>query len=414
MRWTDISSQFPDVGGSTLAGLLTHGARTALGFSAEARDRKDALRRISDRIIHGREHRDDRQGKGALALLAALEGEWDLVGDATGGALPTRVVIDKVYGDDPVRLARHLAAVVRSKLPATHARAAIGEVRDRFVAGETALDPRLAVLASQLFVRDIVRAEDPIAVTQRWLEGDAIEIETVRPFQAPADGEDPRVKIFERYAPELSEDDAILELLGKHAAGKPEQWGRHLEKERIAFDDLVIRASVARLPLPGGWERLVDPIVLAWLGGEAQTIGRAAIERRFADLAVLRSARYIVGDWEDALFALINGSVEVLVELVDTKKLPKFKPGQFFKDDAKKLVRYLGSAIASRGREEDILPAWFDFLSRRSPATTPRLTGEDTALRWKHLLALEAAIARISGRPRGEVGRALQHHVSGA
>ncbi len=409
MRWTDIASRFPDQGGSTLGGLISYGARTALGFSAEPRDRKDALRRISDRIIHGWEHRDDRQGKGGLALLAALEGEWDLVGDATGGTLPTRVVIAKAYGDDPVRLARHLAAVARSKLPATHALAAIGDVRDRFVAGDTALDPRLAVLASQLFVRDIVRAEDPIAVTQRWLEGEAIEIELVRPFQAPADGEDPRVKIFERFAPELSEEEAMVSLLGKHAAGRPEEWGRHLEKERMVFDDLVVRAYVARLPLPAGWERLVDPIVLAWLGGEADTI-----VRRFADLAVLRPAHYIVGDWEDALFALVGGSVEVLVELVDTKKLPKFRPGQFFKDDAKKLVRYLASAIASRAREEEVLPAWFDFLSRRSPATTPRLTGEATVLRWKHLLALEAAIGRIAQRPRSEVGRALQQHVSGA
>ena len=409
MRWSDIATLYPDAGGATLTGLMTHGARSALGMTAEPRDRKDALRRIAERILTGWNHRDDRASKGALAVLAALEGDWDLVGDATGGALPTRVMIEKTYGEDPIRLVRHLAGVVRSRLPATHALAAITDVRDRFAASDGGLEPRVAVMASQLFVRDIVRAEEPIATTQRWLEGEAIEIEVVRAFQAPADGEDPRVKIFERFAPELSDEAAIARLLQPRIADGSETWARDLEKERMALDDLIICASVARIEPPAGWERLVDPAVLAWLGGESP-----AIERRFHDLAILRPAGYVVGAWEDALFSLVVGTHDAFLELVGNTKLPKFKPAQFFKDDARKLVRYLASAIAWRGTEADVLPAWFDFLSRRSPVTTPRLTGEAAVLRWKHLLILEAAIARIAGRPRGEVGRALQQHVSGA
>ncbi len=410
MRWPDIETRYPDDGASTLAGLLTHGAREALGLPARPRDRKTALRLIADRILEGWDHRHDFASKGALALLAALEGEWDLVGDCTGGALPTRVTINKTHGFDVPRLARHLAAIARAKLPATHALAAMTALRERFSLGGQGMDPRAAVLATQLFVRDIVRAEDPVSATRRWLEGEDIEIEVVRGIAAPADGEDPRVKIFERFAPELSDEEAITALLGKHAAGRPEGWGRHLEKDRIAVDDLVIRAFVARLPLPEDWARLVDPAVAAWLGVESE--GTA---RRFTDLMTLRPARWIVArDWEDALFSLVVGAVETFVELVDARKLPKFKPGQFFKDDARKLLRYLASAIASNATEADVLPAWHDFLSRRSPSTTPRLTGEDKVLRWKHLLVIEAGIARLADRPRGEVGRALQRNVSGA
>ncbi len=409
MRWPDIETKFPDDGASTLTGLLTHGARVALGLPARPRDRKAALRRISTTVLTGWAHHHDFAAKGGLALLAALEGEWDLVGDATGGALPTRVTIHKSYGFDVVKLARHLAAVAYAKLPATHAVAAITAVRESFVDGGQGLDPRAVVLATYLFTRDIVRAEDPVAATRRFLEGEELEIESTRGFAAPADGEDPRVKIFERFAAELSDDTAITTLLDKHLAGQPEAWGRHLEKPRMALDDLVIRAYVARIPVADGWEQLVDPAVLAWLGGDAP-----AVERRFADLALLRTARHVVADWEDALPGLVTGTKVVFVDMVETRKLPKFKPGQFFKDDARKLIRYLASAIAATAAEADVLPAWFDFLSRRSPATTPRLTGETAELRWKHLLMLEAAIARIAGRRAGDVGRALQQHVSGA
>ncbi len=409
MRWPDIETKFPDDGACTLTGLLTHGARVALGMPARPRDSKDALRRISNTILTGWAHHQDFAAKGGLALLAALEGQWDLVGDATGGALPTRVTINKTYGFDTVKLARHLAAVAYARLPATHAVAAISAVRESFMHGGQGLDPRAVVIAVFLFARDIVRVEDPVSATRRFLEGEELETSATRGFAAPADGEDPRVKIFERFAAELSDDKTITMLLDKHLAGYPEAWARHLEKARMAVDDLVIRAHVARIPITNKWEHLVDPIVLAWLGGDAP-----AIERRFADLALLRTARHVVSDWEDALPGLVTGTKVVFVDMVETKKLPKFKPGQFFKDDARKLIRYLASAIAAGAAEAEVLPAWLDFLSRRSPATTPRLTGETAELRWKHLLVIEAAIARIAGRHRGEVGRALQQHVSGA
>lgn len=406
MRWADIETLYPDNGASTLSGLLTHAAREALGMPALPRDRRDALRRISDAILTGWAHRTDHAAKAGIALLAALEGQWDLVGDATGGALPTRVTINKTYGFDMIKLARHLAAVAYARLPATHAVAAMTELRDGFADGGP--DARATVIATHLFARDIVRAEDPVIATRRWLEGEDLEIESTRGFAAPADGEDPRVKIFERFADELS-DEALPALLARHRLALVDAWGRDTEKERVAFDDLIIRAYVARVPLPEGWEPLVDPIVLAWLGGESPVI-----ERRLADLALLRGAHHVVSDWEEALTGLITGVKAAFVEMVDTKKLPKFKPGQFFKDDARKLIRYLASGLASMATEADVLPAWFDFLSRRSPATTPRLTGETARLRWKHLLMIEAAIARIAGRPRGEVGRALQQRVSGA
>jgi hypothetical protein len=60
---------------------------------------------------------------------------------------------------------------------------------------------------------------------------------------------------------------------------------------------------------------------------------------------------------------------------------------------------------------EAIESAWFDFLARRSPATTPLLEGGE--LRWKHLLAIQSAITRRLGKAdRGEVGPALRRAIT--
>ncbi|MBA2539005.1 MAG: hypothetical protein H0V17_05170 [Deltaproteobacteria bacterium] len=312
----------------------------------------------------------------------------------------------KTYGHDVIKLARHLAAVVHGKLPATHAVSAITHARDMFRNSvNPAADSRSIVLATQLFVRDILRAEDPTATTRAWLDGEQVEIEVTHHVKAPADGEDPRVKIFERYMPELSDD----ALLARHMQSGLEPWARDLEQERLRFDDLLIRAFVARLPLPDGWVPLADPAVAAWLGVET-----SATEPRFRDLGVLRSADRITDEWSDSLYALVGGTQARFRELAEGGKLPKFKPGQFFKDDARKLIRYVASAIGNGAPSAAVLPAWHDFLSRCSPASTPRLTGERVALSWKHLLVIQSAIARLDGVARGEVGRALQHAVSGA
>ena len=407
MRWQDIETRYPEKGGETIAALETWWTRRALGFDVYPRDVKAELRAAYDAWARTGPSKWDQAMNGRYALVAAVENEWDVVGNCTGGPLANRVVIKKTYGDNTCGLARHLATIVRGRLPGTHALAAMEDVRARLAADQPP-DPSALVIAAHVFARDIARADDAVAATRAWLDGATLELDDARPIAAPADGEDPRVKIFERYVAELSEDVTIAAELATRAQGDP--WSRDVEHSRRTLDDLVIRAYVARLPLPPRWHELVDPIVGAWLDGDP-----AGVEARCRDLALLRPAGAIRNEWEDALWAIVSGTPIGFATLVEQGKLKPFKPGQLCKDDARKLVRYIGAAIGARASADDVMPAWLDFLARRSPATTPRIASERSPLRWKHLLMIQAAIThRIGGRDMSEVGRALQATISGA
>lgn len=411
MRWTEFDERFPDPeeihalpsrGPSVLrqwvAAVATHEARLALGLSARPIPR-ESIRGVLAAAIEDRALlREDayrplamppevRPSKGLpalLALIAAAEKDWDAVAACTGGrALGTRVIIEKVFGGADIALARHLSTAARAQLPARQVLAAMRDVRTQFMAG-TVDDPRLAVLATRLFVADIVAASDAVTATRAWLDGEEIEIIETRAIRAVADGEDPRVKIFERYAGELGDDAAIERELARTAPADPEPWHRYHHREREPFEDAVVRAWMARQPLPRDWEALVDPRVACWLGAESRA--QISIDQRFRDLPgpPRRSS---------------------------TDAQPAFKPGKFFKDDLRKLMRYLDAAIQVGARSEDVEPAWLDFLARRSPATTP-IGGEP--LRWKFLLDLQATIThRIGNQPREHTGAALRRIVTG-
>ena len=416
VHWTEIDARFPEpepapvpdrwsVGvPDYVAGMATRAARRALGLSGAPIGREE-LAAVVAVVTRDFLLLRDSHTVGLLALVGTVARDWDAVAACTGKqSLGARVVIAKRFSGDAMGLARHLATAVRGQLPAKHVMAAMSEVRELMAAG--AIDARVAVMAAQVFVRDIVASADAVAATRAWLAGEEIEIvESAAPARAVADGEDPRIKIFERYAGELGDDAAIDRGLALLEPADLEPWHRYHERERAPIEDAVIRAFMARRPLPDSWNALVDPVVACWLGAEPRA--QLSLEERLRDLARGRGlyTRVGRGDWSRAAEGLALGDVgrhEVL----------PFKPRRFFKDDTRKLLEYLAAAIHMRASVEDVEPAWLDFLARRSPETTPRI--ENDTFRWKHLLAVQSAIThRIGKQPREQVGAALQRIVTG-
>jgi hypothetical protein len=314
----------------------------------------------------------------------------------------------ETYANEPANLVHHVATAVRLKVPAVHIALAMTALRDRFRAGAVEPDARLAAILAGVYVRELVVPDDPIATTRAWLDGAelALDLDDRGAIAAVADGEDPRTKIFERFAAELDADFPTTRTLAPDA----ETWSRGFEGERGWLDDLAIHALVSRRPPPlERWVDVIDPAVAHWLGAPWSR----AIERRFHDLDLLARGEKLhkTRGWYECARALAVGKHDSVV-WVTGRDMATFQPGRFFKDDGRKLVRYLATAMARRGSSEDVTPAWHDFLSRRSPATTPNVEGG--VLTWRDLLGIQAAITHILGKqPRESVGLALRLAVSG-
>jgi hypothetical protein len=420
VQWTEIDARFPEPPPVREAperfspalrlhvtALATRATRIALGFAAKPIERAE-LGAVIAAVSDDRFVLRDPLLSGLLALVAAIEKDWDGVATCTGKrTLGSRVASEKTFGEDVTGLARHLATAARAQLPARQVMPAMQEVRERFAAG-TLADARVAVLAARLFVGDVVAAPDVVATTRAWLAGEEIEIvETAKaPVRAVADGEDPRIKIFERYADELGDDAAIDRGLALLDSVDQEPWHRYLERQRVEIEDAVIRAWMARRRLPENWEALVDPVVANWLGCESRA--QLSLDERLRDLARRGyvSTKVPRGEWERPAEGLGTGEVR------GVREAPPFKPGKFFKDDGRKLLEYIATALVVGAKAEDVEPAWLDFLARRSPATTPRI--EEGTLHWKHLLAIQCALThRLGKEPREATGAALQRIVTG-
>ena len=410
MKVADFDAAFPDAlwrdGGGVVIqqarveAAATHVCRAALGLPTIP-PLLDSMRRALSGVISG--YGSELQtGFGLIALTGLYYRDWDLVAAATGGApLGTELRPGQSFGADARGLARYLATAVRARLPG-HVTAAMNEQRERFAKGIG--DPRIPVIAAHVFARDLAVAHDPRDATRRWLGGEELELMAASVVDAVADGEDPRVMIFERWASELADETGIdLEV---SLVGATADWNRNVKNDllRARFDDLAIRAFVARRPPFERWERIVDPAVAAWLGAPE----RPETGARFRDLEELRLAHLPNRSWTYDLESLAYATDAQLAELRD---IPAFRPHRFFQDDGRKLVEYLIAAVRSGASVGDVEPAWCDFLARRSPGTTPRIEG--VLLRWRDMLTLQAAITcRIGKAPRGAAGAALRHAIA--
>lgn len=387
---------------------------------------RDPAKRMSDIAAQ------EQEALGVFALLAAVAEDWDLVVQFTGGRpLGARVQAKRDHDGNLQGLARHIATATRARLPAASLLPAMTRLRERFRDGTVKPDARVAVIATGLFVR-LAGEPDPPAACRRWLAGESLELTAGDARPRIADGDDPRVAIFERYAPELTDDSRIDGELARVMS--PEYQARFLasveETERVhgpdtarpmrehmmraviaARDEALIPAHLARRPLPDGWSARVDPLVAWWLGGEIEPAQAQAAREALA-------ARYrafslqIIPKLTRAVDALVLGDTEQVRRLFPVPSRKPFVPGAFFKDDPEKLLAYLGAAITAGARRADVEPAWLDFLARRSPASSREMRHGE--LKWRHLLGLAAAIGSLGGGdPRG-CGRDLQRTLTGA
>ncbi|MFT3693162.1 MAG: hypothetical protein QM831_08475 [Kofleriaceae bacterium] len=403
MSWEALDAKFPMGHVGDIEAAATHVMRLALGLPVRETSRDGVLFviRKADNWTLKRFY-DEDTWRGMMALVAAYYSDWDLVGEVTGGALGTRVILKKTFGAHTTAFARHVATACARKLPAEQLAVAMAEQHERYVAGICAPDARVAVIAAHLFIRELAIVPDVIAATKQWLDGTFVLEAAAPAAKAVADGEDARVKIFERYAPELEDGPIDQAVAGVYRHS--EAWARHLHRDRIAMDDLAIRAFVARRSLWPEWHHMVDPIVGAWLGGEPVSMTKV----RFQDVARVGPIALGRGTyWDEPIQSLACGGS------IERAKTVAWKPGKFFKDDARKLFAYLATAVKENATEADVTPAWHDFLARRSPATTPMV--EEGALHWKSLLALQAVVTqRIGKRAANQVGGELRRAITGS
>ena len=404
VKWQDLDAQFPASFVGDIDGAASHVARLALGLPVRGVTRDGVLHTVRQADNWSLKlNYDEDAWRGMLALIAGYYGDWDLVGQVTGGdALGTRVLPKKTFGTNTRAFARHLATACARKLPAEQLAVAMAEQHQRFVDGASSPDGRAAAIAAHIYIRELAIVSDVSAATRSWLDGTFVLEAAASAANAVADGEDARIKIFERYAPEL-EDGPIDEAVAAVTAMRlDEEWCNSHHRERIPLDDLAIQAFVARRELWPEWEATIDPAVAAYLGSPTRytTV-------RFGDIARVFSVALKRGTyWDELAWALATGAS------IERAKTMAWKPGRFFKDDARKLFTYLATAIQENASEADVAPAWLDFLARRSPKTTPIV--EEGELHWKSLIAIQAVIThRIGKREPNQVGGELRRAITG-
>lgn len=378
--------------------IVTRIARDGLGL-ATRRDLRPAL--ALTYLRNAADVTRSKQLRGLFALALAAVGQWDHLLAVAGGTFPTKLRASQTFGATNLDgLAKALAAAARAGMPPAQVQGAIMRIRDLAERGE--LEPRIAILAGRCFFEQVALASDTPTALKRWLETGEVAFESTGRGAAVADGEDVRVKIFERYSAELSDDE--LEFA---RAGLGNIRGRG--SDLAAGFALMLFVSGAKLP--ASWNKAVDADLARWLGATANpkphlATLRALTERYRQRPAEARSKQNLDGLFDAAIYALRLADDPVLATVGRGSAEP-FVPGRFFHDDPFALVRYLRAAEKARAKPEDVMPAWLDFLSRRSPRKNQVFIGG--ILRWSHLAVVQHVITeRLGGGKPAAVGPALR------
>ncbi len=409
--------------------LLSHFARASLGLRVGELDRTTAVAAVTWAYHEafmtfgygaGGSTQDSEYWKGVCALLGAALAAPDTVATCSGGkTLGAKVQRSKVYftptlGHDLRGLGRHLATAANARLPASHVAAAMAPVREHFLADQLR-DPRTALVAAYAWFAHVAIAPDIRAATTAWLEGKSLDLPEGTARQAVADGDDPRARIFEQFQQVLGSERASARQREAFTKFDPAHGFDHRVFQPEHTSDAATCMFLARHPLPAKWETMVDPFVAQWLGAkvtpaklESRRKAMQTLNRVYKDKKKVRA--YVVRNlaFDPAIRALHLGDAATLCAFTGGGTLAPFSPRKFFKDDWKKLLRYLGSAMkapkSAKVTRADVEPAWFDFLSRPQKRNVT----------WSNLLALQAVIsATIGGADPGAVGRELQLVLTG-
>jgi hypothetical protein len=409
--------------------LLTAFARRALGARTEPVDQTVARAAVEaayrDAFMTfgygaGGSPRDGEYWKGVCTLLAAALSDPALVETCCGGKrLGAKVQRSKVYskgGDHDLRgLGRHLATAARARLPARDVEAAMIALRDTFLT-DGGVDLRVPLVAGYVWFAHVAAVHEVEQAVRSWLHGERLGVAVVDASQTVADGDDPRVRVFEQFAERL-ETARQVALLEFETSSDAQVRAEEARMFRPAYaTHCAIGVFLARQTLPEGWVRRVDPLVAEWLGAD---VARAEITQRQAEER--KKQRAVSGRREvawsvrrglaiyPAIRALYLEDAESLAAFTGGGELEAFRPGKLFKDDWRKLLRYVGAASAASARTKvartDVEPAWFDFLSRK--ATEP-------LMEWSELLAIQAVITvKVGGDDARSVGRDLRQLLTG-
>jgi hypothetical protein len=406
--------------------LLTHLARAAIGLDVSALDSSAAAAAVRSAYNNafmtfgfgaGGDKADSEYWKGVCALLGAALNDAEVVALCTGGkTLGGKVQRSKTYvtvhGDHDLKgLARHLAIAARARASWRDVEAAMTPLRASF-AEDKLRDPRVALVAASAWLTHVAVAPDVAVQCKAWLDGKPMELpETSNAIAGPADGEDPRTKIFEKFAPRLANEQYLAHMLEDIVETKP-SW---LDYRPFVPDHPSEAATVlyvARRTLPAKWDELVDPHVARWLGAKVSDAKLAARRkkmlaenREYKDPKRVRAFVVRGMSLHPAVRALVLGNTGVLTAFTGGGTLAPFKPGKYFKDDWRKLLRYLAAAMkVKKVTREDVEPAWFDFLAR--PFTEN--------VNWCYLLAMQSIITvNVGGGAPEDVGRDLQRVITG-
>ena len=440
MMWEDIDRTYPAIEVPVVLAdswqfqwlvyvdaLLTYFARAGAGLDVGSMDRdaaREALRwaHARNRKPRAREGDDEEYeyGRGVCALLAAALADTELVATCTGKRLGSKVQPAKQFGTaqhgvELRGLARHLATAAHAKLPARQVTTALVPLRDGFVAG-TLRDPRVALVAAYVQLKHVAMlpADELREACRAWIEGRSLASFERSPSYGIADGHDPRVMIFEQFAESLANPAQHWMYARDLEATTPavETSDRSVFHPK-ATSNAAVYLYLARQSLAPGWSSRVDPYVARWLGAD---VSDASIQHRRLELLAEhreskrpRMLRFNVRVFKNtlvpAIAALHFEDLDALVAYTGGGKLTPFKPGMSFRDDWRKLLRYLGGAVVSKhATPSDVEPAWLDFLSRQRTEWWF----------WSHLLAVQAVITvQIGHRDPVTVGRELQLVLTG-
>jgi hypothetical protein len=417
-RWPDLATRYPARPAIDVEGALTHFARLVIGFDTGpvGDELANAVAQTSRNATQFTTARPESV-RGTCALIAAALGDDSLVAFCSGGrTLGTRVVKSRVFEVDDLDvggLARHLATAARARLPPSRVRAAMEVLRDAFAADRLP-DPRIALVATYVYFARVAALGGPdlVAAARTWLDGGTIDLPESTPVAGIADGEDPRVKIFELFAPQLTDEDelALQAEVFEHVA---ELHPVRQTLESRLENNAAIYLFLARQPLPIDWQARVDPYVARWLGAEVsdESLGEHQdalwkVHAGFVKPVQIRAHVLRHLNVDPALRALHLGDSQTVAAYTGGGTISTFRPGKYFHDDWRKLVRYLAAAREAPGATRaTVEPAWFDFLAR---PRSPRLS-------WTSLLVIQSVITVAIGRGApSEVGIDLRHVLTGA
>lgn len=363
------------------------------------------------------ERMEKEEVRAMAALLAALTGSWDLVGQSLGRPLSRTVQKNRTFEWTELSgIVRHVATAARHRLGAGASATAL-----RAWAKHEKPDRPLLLALARLAIADAgghPRGE----VSQRL---DAILAgETPKDVQRAASPvDDPRASVFEKYQPVLLNEKRRNELRREVLSTSndlpvwpdhfAEAWLLGIDEAADLAQDIDDNGHV--WPSPAA-------IVVAAIGRPLERRFRPWREEVQRSLDSLRKSRQLnqVPRYRKsthvAAVALAMGDTKLLKKVTAGPAKERFVPGKTFGDDPRKVMRYFGLALDQKkpkAKQSDVSAAFFELLVSRIPDNhDDSISGGSYS--WASLMCIAYCYFHLLGKtPEGKVGDALRATLRG-